>query len=111
MLYSSQILAPAIYGLVYTKTVVIFPRAIFTMSMAIVAVSFVLLAFVRLPKDRRNHAFVLARSRGDSDDVEEEAESELVGGVLGQEETLVDTGNLVNRGGAVLLKSPPGHSS
>ena len=96
------------YGVVYTNTVATFPRAIFIMSMTIVAVSFVLLTFVRLPKDRRDHSFVLARSHGD--DVEEDAESELVGGVLGQEETLVDTGTLGNRDGNVPPKSPPGRS-
>ncbi|KAG6865398.1 hypothetical protein C0991_002892 [Blastosporella zonata] len=47
---SSQIISPAMYGLVYTKTVATFPRAIFFLSTATIACSFALLAFVRLPR-------------------------------------------------------------
>ncbi|KAG5734504.1 hypothetical protein E4T56_gene5957 [Termitomyces sp. T112] len=46
---SSQIISPAIYGLLYTKTVATFPRGIFILSMSTITCSFVLLMFVRLP--------------------------------------------------------------
>lgn len=79
---SSQIVGPALYGLIYMKTVATFPQSIFIMSMVMVTISFTLMAFVRLPKERR--AFDLARSR-DNDDVEE-AEPEIVQGE--REETI-----------------------
>ncbi|KAG6902244.1 hypothetical protein C0995_002616 [Termitomyces sp. Mi166 len=47
---SSQIISPAMYGLVYTKTVATFPRAIFILSMTSITCSFALLTFVRLPR-------------------------------------------------------------
>lgn len=48
---SSQILGPAIYGLVYMKTVATMPRAIFFLSVASVSIPFILLTFVRIPKN------------------------------------------------------------
>ncbi|KDR73680.1 hypothetical protein GALMADRAFT_251460 [Galerina marginata CBS 339.88] len=51
---SSQIIGPSLYGLVYMKTVATFPRTIFFVSVASVAVSFVLLSLVRLPKESNN---------------------------------------------------------
>ncbi|KAJ3539408.1 hypothetical protein NMY22_g4751 [Coprinellus aureogranulatus] len=48
---SGQILGPAVYGFVYIRTVVVFPRAIFLVGLVSVAVSFILMSFVRLPKD------------------------------------------------------------
>ncbi|KAG5636197.1 hypothetical protein H0H81_008867 [Sphagnurus paluster] len=48
---SSQILGPALYGLVYVKTVATFPRAIFIVSMVTIMLSYAFLLFVRLPKD------------------------------------------------------------
>ncbi|KAF8643895.1 hypothetical protein AX16_008911 [Volvariella volvacea WC 439] len=48
---SSQILGPAMYALVYMRTVATFPRTIFFVSVLSVAVSFVLLAFIRLPPE------------------------------------------------------------
>ncbi|KAF8236196.1 hypothetical protein L208DRAFT_1252513 [Tricholoma matsutake] len=86
----SQIIGPAMYGLVYMKTVATFPRTIFIVSLLMVSISFVLLAFVRLPKEHCNRTFDLATSR--DDDIEEEAEDELDGSRLGREETLVDIG-------------------
>lgn len=74
--HSSQILGPALYGLVYMKTVATFPRAIFFVSVGTIAISFVLLSFVRLPKDDRESL---------STDVEETESS-----ALAQEATLVD---------------------
>ncbi|KAG6885884.1 hypothetical protein C0993_008403 [Termitomyces sp. T159_Od127] len=47
---SSQLVSPAMYGLVYTKTVATFPRAIFILLMTTIVCSFVLLTSVRLPK-------------------------------------------------------------
>jgi hypothetical protein len=105
--FSSQILGPAMYGLVYMNTVATFPRAIFAVSIAMVTIAFMLLAFVKLPKERRDRG----RSR-DDDDVEEDAEPEVVGGVLGQEELLVDAGDSGNGEGTVLAtRSPFGRSS
>ncbi|KAG7092716.1 hypothetical protein E1B28_009046 [Marasmius oreades] len=46
---SSQILGPAMYGVIYMKTVATFPRTIFVVSAAFAAFSFFTLAFVRLP--------------------------------------------------------------
>ncbi|KAJ3819974.1 major facilitator superfamily domain-containing protein [Lentinula raphanica] len=51
---SSQIIGPAMYGLVYMKTVAVFPRTIFFVSVGSTVVSFVFLSLVRLP--RRNVA-------------------------------------------------------
>ncbi|KAG6908765.1 hypothetical protein DXG01_003377 [Tephrocybe rancida] len=60
---SSQIIGPAMYSLVYMKTVATFPRAIFILSTVTCMSSFGLLAFVRLP--RRDH-------KPATDDIEEE---------------------------------------
>ncbi|KAF5389821.1 hypothetical protein D9757_003673 [Collybiopsis confluens] len=47
---SSQIVGPALYGLVYVKTVAIFPRTIFFVSVASAFLSLVFLSLVRLPR-------------------------------------------------------------
>jgi hypothetical protein len=49
---SSQILGPALYGLVYIKTVAINPRAIFLVSVVTVSIALILLGFVRLPNEK-----------------------------------------------------------
>ncbi|THU77812.1 MFS general substrate transporter [Dendrothele bispora CBS 962.96] len=46
---SSQIFSPAIYGLVYMKTVATFPRTIFFVSVTSVFLSLVFISLVRLP--------------------------------------------------------------
>jgi hypothetical protein len=76
------------------NTVATFPRAIFVTSMAIVSISVVLLAFVRLPKEHRGRAFGPTRNHSSDGDVEDrpEADVEVVGARLGREETLVDIG-------------------
>ncbi|KAF8212040.1 major facilitator superfamily domain-containing protein [Mycena galopus ATCC 62051] len=51
---SGQILGPSIYGLIFVKTVATFPKAIFFVSVASVAISFICLSLVRLPTDIRN---------------------------------------------------------
>ncbi|KAJ3800064.1 major facilitator superfamily domain-containing protein [Lentinula aff. detonsa] len=48
---SSQIIGPAMYGLVYMKTVAVFPRTIFFVSVGSTVVSFVFLSLVRLPRN------------------------------------------------------------
>ncbi|GLB34576.1 putative major facilitator superfamily protein [Lyophyllum shimeji] len=77
---SSQILGPAMYGLVYMKTVATFPRAIFIMSAATVVVSFVLLTFVRLPKSTRSSP--LESVSDDAEDEETRVGSERGASVL-----------------------------
>ncbi|TFK30241.1 MFS general substrate transporter [Coprinopsis marcescibilis] len=47
---SSQVLGPAIYGLVFAKTVLYLPRAIFFVSVSGFIVSVMLLSLIRLPK-------------------------------------------------------------
>jgi hypothetical protein len=49
---SSQILGPALYGLVYIKTVAINPRAIFLVSVVTVSIALILLGLVRLPNEK-----------------------------------------------------------
>jgi hypothetical protein len=95
-----------LYGLVYMNTVATFPRAIFIVSIAIASISFTLLAFVRLPNERRD----LARSREGDDDVEEGAEIEVARDGLEREETLVDI-SLGQGEGTVFPKSPAERSS
>ena len=48
---SSQILAPFIYGFVYVKTVAVYPRMVFFVSVAVISTSYCLLSLVRIPKD------------------------------------------------------------
>ncbi|KAF9265618.1 MFS general substrate transporter [Marasmius fiardii PR-910] len=50
---SSQILGPAMYGVIYMKTVATFPQMIFFVSVAFTTFSLVTLAFVRLPGGRK----------------------------------------------------------
>ncbi|KAF8808993.1 MFS general substrate transporter [Phlegmacium glaucopus] len=57
---SSQILGPFIYGVVYIKTVAIYPRMVFFVSVAAVSISFCLLSLVRIPKDDKYHRQSLA---------------------------------------------------
>ena len=67
-----------IYGLVYMRMVAIFPRGIFVMTATILVISFLLLAFVRLPKEpSRSRASGVVRSH-------EDAEFEVTGGELGR---------------------------
>ncbi|KAJ3851635.1 major facilitator superfamily domain-containing protein [Lentinula lateritia] len=57
---SSQIIGPAMYGLVYMKTVAVFPRTIFFVSVASTFISFVFLSFVRLPRSNAARKSTLA---------------------------------------------------
>lgn len=57
---SSQIIGPAMYGLVYMKTVAVFPRTIFFVSLASTFISFVFLSFVRLPRSNGATELTLA---------------------------------------------------
>ncbi|KAJ3895723.1 major facilitator superfamily domain-containing protein [Lentinula edodes] len=57
---SSQIIGPAMYGLVYMKTVAVFPRTIFFVSLASTFISFVFLSFVRLPRSNGAKELTLA---------------------------------------------------
>lgn len=71
---SGQILGPAMYGFVYIRTVVIFPRAIFLAGLGCVLVSFILMSFVRLPQDSELKKEIMgAYRRGD---VEEDGVSD-----------------------------------
>ncbi|KAI6006691.1 hypothetical protein F5J12DRAFT_892867 [Pisolithus orientalis] len=45
----SQIIAPAVYGFIYSRTVATFPQAIMLVTASCFAVALVLLAFVRVP--------------------------------------------------------------
>lgn len=45
----SQIIAPAVYGFIYSRTVATFPQAIILVTASCFAVALVLLAFVRVP--------------------------------------------------------------
>ncbi|KAL0570808.1 hypothetical protein V5O48_011144 [Marasmius crinis-equi] len=64
---SSQILGPAIYGVIYMKTVATVPRMIFFVSVLCVVISSLVLAFVRLPDTEE--------SSSDDEDVEEQLPS------------------------------------
>ena len=79
---SSQILGPAVYGLVYMKTVATYPRTIFWVSVATVTTSFILINFVRLPSEREY------RQENMTD--LEERDPLLPQTSHGQEDTLVD---------------------
>ncbi|KAL4072832.1 major facilitator superfamily domain-containing protein [Scleroderma yunnanense] len=50
----SQIIVPAVYGYVYTRTVATFPRAIILVSALTFTVAFILMAFVRIPVAHRS---------------------------------------------------------
>ncbi|KAJ7775088.1 major facilitator superfamily domain-containing protein [Mycena metata] len=50
---AGQILGPSIYGFVFIRTVVVFPTAIFFVSVASVVISLICLSLVRLPADAR----------------------------------------------------------
>lgn len=69
--FSSQILGPLIYGVVYIKTVAIFPRMVFFVSVAAISISYCLLSFVRIPKDDEYHRQSLVQV-----DLEEEGSNE-----------------------------------
>ena len=101
---SSQIFGPTLYGLVYMKTVAHYPATIFFVSSGSVAISLVLLGFVRLPAlGAARHAEV-----GDEEEQEEEGASlgAGTGGANGtlrarvrtRDETLVGIGEDVRAG-------------
>ncbi|EPQ58298.1 MFS general substrate transporter [Gloeophyllum trabeum ATCC 11539] len=90
---ASQVLGPAVYGVTYVRTVRTVPQAIFFLSAGGVALSFLLLALIRLPKE-------------DGGGDVEEAEGRRS---LGREETLVgDVGE--DRGRKAKAKSVVGES-
>ena len=53
--FSSQILAPFVYGFVYVRTVVIYPPMIFFAFAAAISTSFCILSFIRIPKGEEYH--------------------------------------------------------
>ncbi|PPQ91426.1 hypothetical protein CVT25_014314 [Psilocybe cyanescens] len=77
----SQIIGPALYGFVFINTVNFFPSAIFYVTTFSVSASFILLAFVRLPKESDYRRESLA-------DLEEPSSSEPES--HSQEDTFVD---------------------
>ncbi|RDB23050.1 putative membrane protein C14C4.07 [Hypsizygus marmoreus] len=81
----SQIVGPALYGLVYMETVASTPRAIFFVSMITIALSFTLLTLVRLPKEggRDGLSGIGLLSGGVQDEDEEGDEESRIGGQLG----------------------------
>ena len=100
---SSQIFGPTLYGLVYMKTVAHYPATIFFVSSGSVAISLVLLGFVRLP------ALGAARRADVGDEEEQEEGASLNAGTGGangtlrarvrtRDETLVDIGEDVRAG-------------
>ncbi len=48
---SSQVLGPSVYGLTYIKTVATFPKMIFVVAACAMTIAFIMLMFVRLPKE------------------------------------------------------------
>jgi hypothetical protein len=60
LLFSSQILAPFIYGFVYVKTVAYYPRMVFFISVAAISTSYCLMSLIRIPKDDEYHRQNLA---------------------------------------------------
>ena len=60
VLFSSQILAPSIYGFVYVKTVAIYPPMVFFVFAAAISTSFCILSFIRIPKGDEYHRQYLA---------------------------------------------------
>jgi MFS family permease len=81
-----QIFGPSLYGLIYVKTVAIFPRAIFFVSVFSVVVAYIFMNLVRLPKDHE-------LKRQSTVDLEEEASALESAHVHAQEETLVGAGD------------------
>ena len=77
---SSQILGPAMYGLVYMKTVATFPRTILLASVMMILISFTLLAPVRLPREPCTSGF-------GGGDVEEDVDVRGRGDRLGREDS------------------------
>ncbi|KAI3600040.1 hypothetical protein WG66_011111 [Moniliophthora roreri] len=79
VLQASQILGPAMYGLIYMNTVASYPRTIFFVSVATIFISVVALSLVRLPDTQGEMKAIL-------DDVEEQPSP---GGSLTREGTFV----------------------
>jgi len=73
----SQILGPAIYGLVYMKTVATFPQAIYFASVIALVISCMLLVFVKLPKEPRDQESL--ESGGDEDSEDADISADEVG--------------------------------
>ncbi|KAJ4487747.1 major facilitator superfamily domain-containing protein [Lentinula aciculospora] len=62
---SSQIIGPAMYGLVYMKTVAVFPRTIFFVSVGSTVISFMFLSFVRLPRNSVGRSTLVDETSGE----------------------------------------------
>ena len=58
--FSSQILAPFIYGFVYVRTVAIYPPMFFFVFTFALSTSFCILSFIRIPKGDEYHRQYLA---------------------------------------------------
>ena len=82
VLFSSQILAPFIYGFVYVKTVAIFPRMVFFVSVVVISTAYCLLSLIRIPKDDEYHRRSLAGA-----DLEESGSNEELSASRAQEST------------------------
>ncbi len=72
---------PFVYGLTYARTVGTFPKMIFIVACGVVTIAFILMFFVRIPKED---------TPGLADDVEEQAGTGEAGPRLEREDTLVD---------------------
>lgn len=67
---AGQILGPAVYGFVYIRTVVVFPRGIFLAALLCIIVSCILMSFVRLPSDEQLQKEILGAQHQGGDEEE-----------------------------------------
>ncbi|KAF5330575.1 hypothetical protein D9619_005275 [Psilocybe cf. subviscida] len=90
---SMQIFGPSLYGVIYMKTVAIFPRAIFFVTVSSIVVCYIFLNLVRLPKDRELRRQSMADPEEEASTHEHVQEETLVGGSDSgsQQKRLVDT--------------------
>ena len=71
--FSSQILAPFVYGLLFVRTVAIYPPMVFFAFAFAIFISLCLLSFIRIPKGEEYHRQYLADLRVESGSNEEES--------------------------------------
>ncbi|KAF5373858.1 hypothetical protein D9758_000672 [Tetrapyrgos nigripes] len=89
---SSQILGPAVYGLVYMKTVATAPRTIFFISVSSVLISLISISFVRLPRSEPRPSVDLEADT-DSGGLQHTAEETLINDDVDDEDGALGEGS------------------
>lgn len=68
---SGSIISPVLFGFTYSRTVATFPQAIFVVGASVIALAFLCMLFIRLPKGGEDEPIVVTEDSAINDEERE----------------------------------------